>query len=415
LKQAIVIGGGVVGLCSAYYLAKSGIKVTLLERGAEHHDCCSLGNAGMVVPSHFEPLASPGMVGYGMRMMLRRSSPFGFKASLNPDLMRWGWLFARSCSRANVQRGSKLLRDMHMASRSLYEEMAAESGNAFELRKNGLAMICHSEKALSAELKLADHAEALGLRVRRLSRLDVELLETGIRMRGAGGVHFLDDCHLDPQGLHVWLHAQLAEMGVDVRYSHSALGFVSEGGQVKTVKTNHGDFAADEYVIAAGSWSGQLAKKLGFRMPMQGGKGYSMDVPVTSPPENCFILVEARLAVTPIGGRLRFAGTMEIVGDDLGVNEHRVRGIVDSIPRYMPDFQAADFRDLGVWSGLRPVSADGLPYLGRPKILSNVVFAAGHGMMGVSLGPVSGILAANIVSGRENDIDVACLAPDRFN
>ena len=415
MKSVVVIGGGSIGLSSAYYLAKAGHKVTLLERGAEHHDCCSLGNSGIVVPSHFEPLASPGMVGYGMRMMLRKSSPFGINLALDWDLIRWGWAFAKSCNRRNVERGSLVLRDLHLASRELHKELALESGNAFELRESGLVMLCDTKKALETELKLADHAEGLGLKVQRLTRLDVELLEPNTRLRGAGGVHFLDDCRLNPQALHGWLQQEVRRLSVDIRFNHIANGFVREGKKVKSVRTNHGDIVADEIVLAAGAQSGKLAAALGFDMPLQGGKGYSMDLPVTSAPNNCFILVEARVAVTPIGERIRFGGTMEIVGDDLSVNHNRVQGILDSIQKYMPDHQPEDFRDLPVWSGLRPCSADGLPYLGRPQHLDNVLVATGHGMMGISLAPISGKLVATWVDGKNAEVDASALAPDRFN
>lgn len=413
MRTVIVVGGGSVGLCCAYYLAKSGAKVTLVERGAVHHDCCSLGNSGMVVPSHFEPLASPGMVGYGMRMMLRRKSPFGFKPSL--DMIRWGWLFARSSTRVNVERGSRLLRDLHMASRALYEGLATESGDAFSLNERGLLMLCQSEKALAAEFRVADHAESLGLKVRRLTRLDVELLEPSTRLRGAGGVHFLDDCHLNPQNLHAWLTREIANLGVELKYGHAADGIVREGRKVKAIRTNHGELEADEFVLATGAASGKLARQAGFKLPLQGGKGYSMDIPVTSTPENCFILVEARVAVTPMGDKLRFGGTMEIVGDDLSVNPRRVQGILESIPHYLPDYQPEDFGDLGVWSGLRPVSPDGLPYIGKPQCLDNLSLATGHGMMGISLAPITGKLVADSISGATLEVDVAGMEPDRFN
>ena len=415
MKRVVVIGGGIAGLSSAYYLAKSGHRVTILERGAEHHDCCSLGNSGIVVPSHFEPLAAPGMVAYGMRMMLRKSSPFGFKLAADPDLIRWAWIFAQSSNRANVERGAKLLRDMHMASRALHKELSEDAQDAFLFRESGLVMLCHTEKALASEFKVAEHAETLGLKVQRLTRLDVELLENGTRLRSAGGVHFLDDCRLDPRALHEWMSIQVASMGVEFRFGHRVEGFRREGGIVRAAITNHEDVEADDFVLAAGAWSGKLAGQLGFRMPLQGGKGYSMDMPVSSTPENCFILVEARIAVTPMGGKIRFGGTMEIVGDDLSVNPRRIQGLLDSIPKYMPDFQPADFKELAVWSGLRPVSADGLPYIGKPKHISNLTVATGHGMMGVSLGPVTGKFVSAIVAGQTPEIDISNLAPDRFN
>lgn len=414
-KSVVVVGGGAIGLCSAYYLAKAGHKVTLLERGGPNHDCCSLGNAGMVVPSHFEPLAAPGMVGYGMRMMLKRNSPFGFKPSLNPDLIRWGWLFAKSANAANVEKGSRLLRDLNMTSRSLYKEMAHDSGDAFGLEECGLVMLCATEKTFQAESKLADHARSLDLNVQILNREQVSSLEPTTRLNAVGAVHFLDDCHLNPVALVHWLREEVKRLGVELKFNSGVTGAVIEEGKIKALQTTNVDVSADEYVLAAGAWSGQLAKNLKFQLPMQGGKGYSSDLPVSIPPKHCFILVEARIAVTPIEDKLRFAGTMEIAGDDLSVNPRKHQGILDSIPTYMPDFLPDDFSELGVWSGLRPCSADGLPYLGRPSHLSNLIVATGHSMMGVSLAPVTGKVVTDLVSEQKPDFEIGVLKPDRFS
>lgn len=413
-KSVAIVGGGAVGLCCAYYLAKAGHRVTLLERGGANHDCCSLGNAGMVVPSHFEPLAAPGMVAYGMRMMLRRNSPFGFKPSLSPDLIRWGWLFARSSNRANVEKGSRLLRDLHMSSRALFKEMAEASGNTFGLKECGLVMLCATQKVFEAEARLADHARSLDLQVRVLDRNETADLEPNTRLNAAGAVHFMDDCHLNPLALVQWLREETGRLGVEHRWACGVTGAILEGGRIRALRTTAGEVEADEFVLSAGAWSGQLARQLGFRLPMQGGKGYSSDLPVSAPPKHCFILVEARIAVTPIGSKLRFAGTMEIAGDDLSVNPRRHQGILQSIPRYMPDFAPEDFRDLGVWSGLRPCSADGLPYLGRPGHLSNLIVATGHSMMGISLGPVSGRVVAELVDEKTPEFDMTNMRPDRF-
>ncbi len=414
-RHICVIGGGVVGLSCAYYLQQRGFRVTVLERGSNHHDCCSLGNAGMVVPSHFEPLAAPGMVSYGLRMMLSRNSPFGLKPSLDLDLIRWAWLFARSCSAANVEKGSRLLRDLHMTSRSLYQELASECGNAFGLAECGLVMLCADQKTFDSERHLADRARKLDLQVSEISGRDIGNLESNLKITAAGAIHFLDDCYLNPQLLCAWLTQDLLAKGVDIRYGTQVTGFAKECDLVKAVGTSRGEIEADEFVVAAGAWSGALAKRLGFRMPMQGGKGYSSDVPVASPPKHCFILVEARIAVTPMQDRLRFAGTMEIVGDDLSVNPRRHQGILQSIPKYMPDFQPRDFEGTGVWSGLRPCSADGLPYLGRPKHLNNLIVSTGHSMMGVSLAPVSGQIVAELASQTELSVSLSAMQPDRFN
>ncbi len=414
-RSVAIVGGGIIGLCSAYYLAKAGHKVTLLERGGANHDCCSLGNAGMVVPSHFEPLAAPGMVAYGLRMMLRKNSPFGFKPSLDPDLLRWALLFAKSANAANVERGSRLLRDMNMHSRALYKEMALASEGAIGLEECGLVMLCATEKTFEAESRLAEHARKLDLNVRTLDKNSVADLEPTTRLTAAGAVHFLDDCHLNPVALVAWLRAENTRLGVDFIHSTSVEGAQIERNQIKSLTTSRGEVVADEYVLAAGAWSGRLAKSFGFRLPMQGGKGYSSDLPVAATPKHCFILVEARIAVTPIGDKLRFAGTMEIVGDDLSVNPGKHKGILQSIPRYMPDFAPDDFKELPVWSGLRPCSADGLPYMGRPENITNLICATGHSMMGVSLGPVSGQIVKELVEGTSSDFDLSVMKPDRFS
>jgi D-amino-acid dehydrogenase len=403
----------VVGLCSAYYLAQSGLKVTVLERGRQGHDCCSLGNAGMVVPSHFEPLASPGMVGYGMRMMLDKKGPFGFK--LSPDLIRWGWLFAKHCTRDHVEKSSRLLRNMNMASRDLYLQLSTESNGGFGIESNGLVMLCRSEKTLANEARVAEHAKALGIDAIVLSAQDVKDLEINTKLQAAGAVHFRDDCHLNPGDLMAWLTIRLKDLGVEFRYDSEVAGVVREADRIKAVSTKQGEIEADEFVLAAGTQSGRLAKEIGFSMPMQGGKGYSVNLPITAPSKHCFILVEARIAVTPMNGSVRFAGTMEIVGDDLSVNTTRYRGLLESIPHYMPEFQPHDFEGLGVWSGLRPCSADGLPYLGRAKSLHNLIVATGHSMMGVSLAPITGKIVSQLANGQTPDLSVGILDPERFN
>lgn len=369
----------------------------------------------MVVPSHFEPLAAPGMVAYGLKMMLRRNGPFGIRPSLNPALVQWAWTFMRSCRPEHVEKCARLLRDLNMESRRLYIEMAEASKGAFALEQGGLVMLCHSEKAFKSEEKLADEARHLDLRVNVLDSNGVQSLETNTKLTAVGGVHFLDDCHLNPNDLIDWLRKDLVAKGVEFRYEAHVAGFKVEGRRVNAVLTSSDELPADEVVLAAGTWSGNLAKQAGFRMPMQGGKGYSVTLPVISKPKHCYILVEGRIAVTPMESGIRFAGTMEIVGEDLSVNSARYKGILENIPRYMPDFQPTDFSELGVWSGLRPCSADGMPYLGRPGILDNLIIASGHSMMGVSLAPVSGQIVAEIANGEEPSFSMEAMAPDRFH
>jgi D-amino-acid dehydrogenase len=176
---------------------------------------------------------------------------------------------------------------------------------------------------------------------------------------------------------------------------------------------------ADEFVIATGSWSGDVAKQLGVELPMQAGKGYSMTLqsPPQLPRTSC-LLVEARVAMTPMGSTLRFAGTMEIGGVDDTINPKRVQGIQESIPRYLPAFSktfvGANTQAQPIWTGRRPVSPDGLPYVGRFEHLDNVISASGHAMLGLSLGPATGMVVRNILANKSQPFDIALLKPDRF-
>jgi D-amino-acid dehydrogenase len=175
------------------------------------------------------------------------------------------------------------------------------------------------------------------------------------------------------------------------------------------------DIKADEYVICGGAWSSSIARDLQLHLPMQAGKGYSLTLPNPKrKPEHAMILSEARVAVTPMEGALRFGGTMEITGNDLSVNPARVRGIVNAIPKYLPQFNADDFRDVKPWAGLRPCSPDGLPYIGRFARYSNLSVATGHAMMGLSLGPITGKLMSELLAGEKTSIAIEKLSPDRY-
>ena len=414
-KRILIIGGGVIGLCTAYYAMQKGHQVTIVERGSPAHDACSLGNAGMIVPSHFVPLAAPGMVGYGLRMMLHPESPFYIRPRLDFDLIRWGLLFARSATPAHVARSAPLLRDLNLTSRRCYEELAAQFGDVFGLTKRGLLMLCKSEHSLHEEAQMAHKACALGLPADVLSPSETARLDPGVQMDIAGAVHFPQDSHLSPQVFLARLTEALKAGGVEFCWETEVTDWRADQGKIVSVETSQGELSADEYVLAGGSWSPQTVRGLGLRLPMQAGKGYSLTLPhPRQMPQLCSIFTEARVAVTPMGSALRFGGTMEITGLDSSISRSRVDGLLKAIPRYFPDFTPGDFRDLPVWSGLRPCSPDGLPYVGRFRRYANLSAATGHAMMGMSLGPVTGKLMAEVLSGEPPEIALDALSPDRF-
>lgn len=414
-KSVIVIGGGIIGLCSAYYSMRKGHKVTVLERGGPDHDCCSLGNAGMIVPSHFVPLAAPGMVGMGLRMLRDPEGPFAIRPRFDKELMLWCWRFTRSANARHVSRSAPLLRDLHLLGRISYEELSHQLDLSFGLVKRGLLMICKTEEALAEEAGLAIDARKLGLEAEVLDPPEVAKLEPSITVDAAGAVYYPQDCYLDPRKLMAGLYESLSAGGVEFIWNAEVTGWRTGSRRVEAVLTGKWKHSADEFVVAAGSWSSSVLRDLKISLPMQAGKGYSFEVPhPPQMPEICSILKEARVAVTPMGSALRFAGTMEIMGTDLSVNAARVHGIRKAIPQYFPKFRSGDFVGLPVWSGLRPCSPDGLPYVGRFKRYSNLIAATGHAMMGISLAPATGRLVSEMISGEIVSIDCARLNPDRF-
>jgi D-amino-acid dehydrogenase len=414
-KSILVIGSGVVGLCTAYYALQKGHRVTIVERGEPDHDCCSLGNAGLIVPSHFIPLAAPGVVKQGLRMMLNPASPFYLRPRLSRDLLDWCWKFYRVANPAHVARAAPLLRDLNLASRRCYEELAALPGSDFGLMKRGLLMLCKTEARLHEEAQMAEAARKLGLSADVLNPEEAARLNPGLRMEIAGAVYFADDCHLTPGRFMAWLARTVEDSGADFRWSTAVTGWRTADGRIETVRTNRGDLTADEYVLAAGSWSPGLMRSLGLNLPLQPGKGYS--ITLRHPPRLPAVaatLVEARVAVTPMGSSLRFAGTMEIAGLDSSIRSTRVNAILQAVPRYFPEFGPDDFRGVKAWSGLRPCSPDGLPYIGRFSRYANLCAATGHAMMGLSMGPITGKLVAEILSGESTSLDIRALSPDRY-
>jgi D-amino-acid dehydrogenase len=445
-KSILIIGSGVIGLCTAYYCARRGHRVTVLERGPESRDGCSFGNAGMITPSHFVPLAAPGMVALGLKWMWNPESPFYIKPRLDWDLFNWAFKFWQASTAARVNRAAPLLRDLNLASRACFEKLAdawrgssrreeaplnAERGmrntessqslltsaatGDFGLTTRGLLMLCKTQHTLDEESKFAEHANRLGVPAQVLDAKQAGAMDPAVTLDVAGAVFFPKDAHLSPGRFMAALLAQCAEAGVRFEWNAEVTHFTQHATRITGVHTSRGEFSTDEVVLCGGSWSPLLARGLGLSIPMQAGKGYSLTLPKPPQlPQLCSICTEARLAVTPMGTSLRFGGTMEIAGLNEDINPVRVRGIIKSALKYFPAFKESDFDGIQPWRGLRPCSPDGLPYVGRTAKFANLSFAAGHAMMGLSLGPITGKLMAQVLSGEPPEFDLSLLSPDRY-
>lgn len=410
-----IVGGGIIGLCSAYYLHQAGHHVTLFDQ-SPIADGASFGNAGMIVPSHIIPLAQPGMIAKGMRWMLNPTSPFYVKPRLNAELMRWGWLFYRHATTQHVDRSIPVLRDLSLLSKTLYQDLAANSDLDFEWQERGLLMLCKTASAEHELAQEADVANRAGIEARVLNGRQVQDLEPDTRVTVRGGLHYPGDAHLNPGELIRSLLAYLHRSGIEILENQAVTGFEKTGSRVTTVQTAQGDYPVDAVVVAGGAWSSALSRQLGLTLAMQGGKGYSFRIqPVTHNLRIPAIMLEARATATPMGNDLRFAGTLEVAGTDMTINMNRVRGIVQSINQYYPDLPVEMPAVDQVWRGLRPCSPDGLPYIGRTGRFDNVVLATGHGMMGLSLGPATGKLVAETITGQACSVDLTPFRPDRFS
>jgi D-amino-acid dehydrogenase len=410
--DVIVIGGGIVGVCSAHYLAARGASVTLLERD-DIASGCSAGNAGFICPSHSIPMAAPGVVAKGLKWMFDPDSPFYIKPRFSPSLFSWLWKFRAACTEERVRKVMTVLRDLHCGSVALYDELAGMAGLSFGYRRDGLLALFRTAPGLRDGLEESSLLQEIGVPSRALTPDEIAARVPRARPGLAGGILFPGDAHLDPLAFVRGLASHVQSRGVRVLTGTEVLGFATSGRKITAVRTGRGEFAADQIVLAAGSWSPSLARDLRIAVPIQPAKGYSITMPRPErSPSVPLLLMEAKVGVTPLGDHLRLAGTLELAGLDLSINERRVEAIRRGAGTFLEGFESAGTGE--VWRGLRPCTPDGLPILGRSASIDNMILATGHAMIGVSLGPVTGSLVARIACGEATDIDLAPLSPDRF-
>jgi len=404
MSKVLIIGGGIVGLTSAYYLQKRGYEVIVLDKG-DITDNCSFGNAGMIVPSHFVPLAAPGMIKQGIRWMFDSKSPFYVRPSLNGSLINWGLKFMKHATAKHVSQSAAPLRDLSLLSKKLYEGLAKEPDFDFELTNNGILAFYKTEKAGEEEAHLAARAIELGLDMAVLTADECRALQPDLKLDVLGAVHYRCDAHLYPTKLMNALLQYLLNNGVKIERGREVDKIETVGNRIMKVFTGNTAWEADQYVLATGSWSPAVAKMADVKISLMPGKGYSFMEP--EPQQRLTIpalLCEARVAITPMNGQIRYGGTMELDKINTRINMQRVKGIVESVPAYFPDLKPALPVEKDIWYGFRPSSPDGLPYIGRSEKRENLIIATGHGMMGLSLGPATGLLVSQIVSGIATDL-----------
>ncbi|MDF4221819.1 FAD-dependent oxidoreductase [Maribacter sp. M208] len=413
MKGVIVIGGGIVGLCTAYYLTKEGFGVTVIDKG-DITSGASFVNAGYITPSHIIPLASPGMIAKGIKMMFNSASPFYMKPRLDVDFLKWAWYFHKSSTPAKVEKAIPAIKEINLISRGLFADLK-KSGDLgdFQLERKGLLMLYKTESAYLHERKIAERVAFEGLEVSELNKTELHQLEPNVRIDAEGAIHYECDGHTTPTEIMPKLLSYLKRQGVMIKTNEEVLDIETNGDKITEVITTNGSYRPDNVVLAAGSWSGELAKKLRLKLPLQGGKGYRINVERSTGISIPAILMESKMAVTPMNGFTRFAGTMEFSGNNEIIRNERVMAIANGARSFYPDLKINEDEIANVSTGLRPVSPDGLPYIGNSSKFKNLTIATGHAMMGWSLGPVTGKLVAEILSNKKTTMNIATFSPNR--
>ena len=414
MQKIIIVGGGVNGLCAAYYLQKANYDVTIIDSG-DITNSCSFGNMGFLSPSHFIPLASPGVVAEGLKHMLSSTSPFYIRPRLNLSFLQWAFKFYKNSTQKVVEKNSPHLSELLNLSRRLMNDIKAELGDVFEMEEIGCMMMCRQQKTYAEELRVADAAEKLGLSVERLTREELQKREPDVELDIYGAVLFKDDAHIHPGKFMVALKNNLEQKGVHFELNTTVTGFVKNGRKIASVITDKGHFTGGEILLTAGSWLAQLSRMLGISLLLEGGKGYSYTYDhVQKNIRYPSILVEGRCAMSPWKHSLRIGGTMEFSGMNHKVLINRMEGIYQSVKLFYPglkiDFPPKD----KIWTGLRPVTPDGLPYIGKADGFENLLIAGGHAMLGISEGAATGKIISDLIDKRTPQIDIGAFKVGRF-
>lgn len=410
MPDVVVIGGGVVGIAVAYELAQAGATVTVLERESELASECSSGNAGMVSSTHAFPIASPTALAQGLRWMWRPDSPF--KLRPRTHLLPWLTRFIVASTPGRADRAGALLVQLTQLGVELHSALA-DAGLNESLVRRGLLDAYETEAGVEAGRAEISARHARGLTGDLLSREELLEAEPALAPDLVGGAFYPDEAYCDPLRFARGLGTAAAELGVKIRCGVEVLACEKAGGRIVALETTSGRIAVDEVVLAAGVWSPPLARDLGLYLPIEGAKGYHVEVesrPGT--PELPVYMMESKVVATPLDGKLRLSGTLELDGMDTRVDPVRVGAIRRAGERHFPAIRGATVRN--VWRGLRPCPPDGLPMIGRVEDLENLLVASGHGVGGTTLAPITAKLVREIVQGLPPSVELGLMRPDRF-
>jgi D-amino-acid dehydrogenase len=345
--------------------------------------------------------------------MMNSSSPFYVKPRMDPDFLRWAWYFKRSANKRKVEQAIPVLKDINLLSRSLFEEMKESENFNFHYERKGLLMCYKTDKTGEEEWEVGQRGIKEGLYVHHLNSDEVKTIEPNASLNIKGAVYYESDAHMTPGVFMKEMIDYLKTSGVKIYANEEVEDLIISNERIVETKTNKRSIASDEVILAAGSWSPLISKMVGLRIPLQAGKGYRINVHRETKITVPAILCEAKVAVTPMQGFTRFAGTMEIGGINHVIRSNRVNAIAGAASNYYHELEINQEEKLEAQCGLRPCTPDGLPYIGKSLKCKNLTLATGHAMLGWSLGPATGKLVSDIVSERRPVLDIRPFHPER--
>lgn len=414
MAKVTIVGGGIIGLCAAYYALADGHEVTVLDKGEVGHGS-SWGNAGWITPSHVVPLAAPGVIRKGLKWMLDPESPFYIQPRLELALAKWLWDFRSYANEKHVNRSIPILGDLCKTSLALFKELNEVLEHAFGFEEKSLIFAAKTDTGLHSCLHEVAAVNNAGMEARPLLLEEMIALEPTLRADLKGGALFKIDSHMDPAQFILRLTDYLRASGATILENTAVKGFEVQKSEIKAVRTAHQSLESDVVVLAIGAWSSAISQVLGLKLPVQPGKGYSLTVPQTrTKTKTPVLLVERSVAITPLGDNIRYAGTMEMAGMGLKINQRRVEAIKKAIPAYLTNYDPTVADKAIPWAGLRPCSPDGLPLIGAVKTLPNLFVATGHAMIGVTTATGTGKIIADLIANRASFMDHRPFAVERF-
>lgn len=412
--DVLIIGGGVIGMTCAHELSQRGIKVTVIDQG-EIGLGCSYGNAGWITPCFAMPLPMPGMLFKSMKWLLDPESPLYIKPSANPLLFRWLFRFLRSMNRPLMLESIRALTEISKYSLESYRELNSKMNGALGFEQKGLLMVSQTEAGVNAAIEEMRLVAPHGIPGQYLDENEIRDLEPALTGPLKGGVNFSTEAHAEPLAVVQSLAQSAMKMGAEILPKTEVYDFLIQNRQIQGVRTTtRGTIQADQYVLATGSWSTAIARSLKLRIPVMGGKGYSLIVkPFDPAPKIPLMMVERKIAVTPRAHTVRLAGTLELVnGNDYSITPGRVRAILQGSQIFMNIPKNPEIIEL--WRGLRPCTPDGVPIIGYSPLYDNLLITTGHQMLGLQSGPGSARLAADLLLKTIPIFDPAPFRADRF-